>query len=110
MHIALDDFGTGYSSLRYLGDLPVNVIKIDRSFVNSRDPHRTSTMESIVHLAQHLGMFVVAEGIEDAEDLAGLAQFGHIAGQGYLFARPMPAAEAHALVRRSTAPAVLPEA
>ncbi len=102
VHIALDDFGTGYSSLRYLGDLPVNEIKIDRSFVNSRDPHSTSTMESIVHLAQRLGLFVVAEGIEDAEDLDRLARFGHIAGQGYHFARPMPADEARALAERSS--------
>jgi diguanylate cyclase (GGDEF)-like protein len=107
VHIALDDFGTGYSSLRYLGDLPVNVIKIDRSFVSGRDPHSTSTLESIVHLAQRLGLFVVAEGIEDEEDLARLARFGHIAGQGYHFARPMPAAEAHALVQRSTSHALV---
>jgi EAL domain-containing protein (putative c-di-GMP-specific phosphodiesterase class I) len=87
----------------------VNVIKIDRSFVNSRDSHSTSTMESIIHLAQRLGLFVVAEGIEDEEDLARLAQFDHIAGQGYHFARPMPAAEAHALVERSTSRALVTE-
>jgi hypothetical protein len=90
-----------HSSLRYLGELPANVIKIDRSFVSSRDPHHTSTLESIVHLAQRLGMFVVAEGIKDATDLERLAQYGDIAGQGFHFARPMPAAEGRSLVERS---------
>ncbi|MDZ7676595.1 MAG: EAL domain-containing protein [Acidimicrobiales bacterium] len=93
VHIALDDFGTGFSSLRYLGDLPADVIKIDRSFVAGRTVHQHSTLESIITLAQRLGLQVVAEGIETPEDLERLLPYGQIYGQGYLLARPMPAAD-----------------
>lgn len=90
VHIALDDFGTGFSSLRYLGDLPADVIKIDRSFVMGRGVNESSTLDSIITLAQRLGLRIVAEGIETQEDLERLRGYGRIAGQGYLLARPMP--------------------
>lgn len=94
VHIALDDFGSGFASLNYLGDLPADVIKIDRSFVDSTSPHSELTLESIVELAQRLGMHVVAEGVETESDLRRLRRFGDIAGQGYLFARPMSGEDA----------------
>ncbi len=91
--VSIDDFGTGYSSLSYLRDLPVQELKIDRSFVaRLADDHRTLMIVSTtVHLAHGLGLRVVAEGVEDealAEQLRGL---GVDVLQGYLYGRPMPA-------------------
>jgi diguanylate cyclase (GGDEF)-like protein len=92
--IALDDFGVGYSSLRYLHDLPIDVIKIDRSFVMDRKGDTDSMLEAIVTLGQSLGLEIIAEGIEKPSELERLRRFHDVAGQGYLFARPMPAADA----------------
>ncbi len=92
--MALDDFGTGFSSLSYLGDLPVDVIKIDRSFVASEAPNHRSLLEAIILLAQRLDLEIVAEGIETHDELERLRHLGNMAGQGYLFARPMSAAHA----------------
>ncbi|MEZ5239185.1 MAG: EAL domain-containing protein [Microthrixaceae bacterium] len=101
VHIALDDFGTGFSSLQYLGELPADTIKIDKSFVDSSRSHNHTTLEAIVTLAQKLGMNVIAEGIELDEDVERLERFGSITGQGYLFAGPVTAREALDLVRDS---------
>ncbi len=92
--IALDDFGTGYSSLAYLSELPVDKVKIDRSFVRSLHEGTTSAkiIASIVGLSRSLGVEVVAEGVETETDAQAVAKLGCQAAQGYLFARPMPAA------------------
>lgn len=91
VEIAVDDFGTGFSSLAHLKRLPVNELKIDRSFVMdifSSEESRT-IVRSIVRLAHELDLRVVAEGVEDAESLRWLAETGCDLAQGYLFARPL---------------------
>jgi diguanylate cyclase (GGDEF)-like protein len=110
VHVAIDDFGTGYSSLSYLHLFPVDVLKIDRSFVQSLHPHSEGRNEklvrSIVGMAQHLGLGVVAEGIEQEEQLAALREAGCATGQGFLFARPLPADQVPLTIERlSRAPA-----
>jgi EAL domain-containing protein (putative c-di-GMP-specific phosphodiesterase class I) len=90
VHLSVDDFGTGYSSLSYLKRFPVDVLKIDRSFVDSlcTDPEDSAIVTAVVRLAQALGKGVVAEGIEDARQLVALSELGCNAGQGYFFSRP----------------------
>jgi EAL domain-containing protein (putative c-di-GMP-specific phosphodiesterase class I) len=103
IQLVIDDFGTGYSSLAYLRQFPISVLKIDRSFVNrlGTDPQDDAIVRSIVTLARDLGMQVVAEGIETAEQLSTLRALGCDYGQGYLFSRPRPSHEAEALVTPS---------
>jgi two-component system CheB/CheR fusion protein len=93
--LAIDDFGTGYSSLSYLKHLPVDVLKIDRSFVSSieRDGRDLSIAGTIIALAHGLGLKVVAEGVETEGQRVLLESLGCDQGQGWLYARPMPAAE-----------------
>jgi diguanylate cyclase (GGDEF)-like protein/PAS domain S-box-containing protein len=103
LRIALDDFGSGYSSLSRLRDLPVQVLKIDRSFV--RDCHadltKASMVRAIVALAEGLGMVPLAEGIETEDEWRFLLAHGCPYGQGYFFSRPVPADELSALARRA---------
>ncbi|MFN8076919.1 MAG: EAL domain-containing protein [Kineosporiaceae bacterium] len=87
--ISIDDFGTGYSSLAYLRDLPVDVLKIDRSFVN-RLPDDESMVAVIVELAHTLGAITVAEGVETLDQLDVLHRIGCDQVQGYLLSRPLP--------------------
>ncbi len=89
--LALDDFGTGYSSLACLHLLPVDVVKIDRSFVQRVDAseHHLVLIEATVRVAQSLGLATVAEGVETVEQAAALAALGCHAGQGYWYARPL---------------------
>ena len=91
--LAMDDFGTGYSSLGALRRPPVNVVKIDRSFVTSlpHDDDEASIVWTIVQLAHRLGMTVVAEGVENAGQRDTLLGLGCDQAQGYLFSRPQPA-------------------
>jgi EAL domain-containing protein (putative c-di-GMP-specific phosphodiesterase class I) len=91
VRVALDDFGTGYSSLTQLKDLPVDEIKIDRSFVSrvGEDPTTTAIVESIVELGERLHMEVVAEGVEDGTVMDRLASLGCELAQGYYFSRPL---------------------
>lgn len=90
--IAIDDFGTGYSSLNYLHRFPLDTLKIDRSFVTKivDDPSGQRVVSAIIGLARELGMDVVAEGIEELEELRWLQSHGCRYGQGYLMAKPAP--------------------
>jgi EAL domain-containing protein (putative c-di-GMP-specific phosphodiesterase class I) len=92
--IAIDDYGTGYCALAYLRDLPVDELKLDRSFVASisTDPRSTAIVRSTIELAHALGLRVVAEGIENRRTLDAVASFDCDYAQGYHFSRPVPAA------------------
>ncbi len=91
VRIAIDDFGTGYSSLSYLKNLPVDELKIDRSFVRSLEASRedAAIVHTVVTLAESLGLGVTAEGVEKAEHVEHLRRLGCDRGQGYHFARPV---------------------
>jgi len=95
IQISIDDFGTGYSSLGYLHCFPVNSLKIDRSFVSQIQEGNCDyqVVSTIVTLSQQLGLTVVAEGIETAHQLKWLQKLGCEFGQGYLFSKPLAAAE-----------------
>ena len=101
--LALDDFGTGYSSLSYLLQLPLDTIKVDRSFVSGLGTELESTpiVQAVIALAHGLGMDVVAEGIETETQLASLRELACDRGQGYLFSRPLPGAGLEALLAAS---------
>lgn len=100
MVLALDDFGTGYSSLSYLRRFPISILKIDRSFVSDADsnPDDAEMVKTIIGMAHNLRMKLVAEGIETESQRALLATQGCETGQGYLFSRPLPAAEFEAFM------------
>ncbi|EXG82441.1 putative bifunctional diguanylate cyclase/phosphodiesterase [Cryptosporangium arvum] len=102
IELAVDDFGTGYSALSYLRNLPVTVLKIDRSFVTgiADDTEARAVCEAVVHLGEAFKMTVVAEGIETADQAAALIEMGCTIGQGFYFHRPLPPSEAGVLVRR----------
>lgn len=98
--IALDDFGTGYASLLHLRQLPVDMLKIDMSFIRNilANADDRAIVGAIINLGQSLGLDVLAEGIESADQLALLRALNLRFGQGYLFSRPMPIADACALM------------
>ncbi len=93
VRVAIDDFGTGYSSLRYLRELPVDAIKLDRSFVHGLESSAgaLAIVEGITALAHAIGLAVTAEGIETEGQLAHLQAIGCDRGQGFLLGKPMPA-------------------
>ncbi len=103
--LAMDDFGTGYSNLAYLQKLPIDLLKIDRSFVSGMlaDRDKVAIVRAILGLAHALGMQTTAEGIETNELAQTLAALGCNYGQGFLYARPLPDEEAYALLRARNA-------
>ncbi|MFI8520714.1 aminotransferase class I/II-fold pyridoxal phosphate-dependent enzyme [Streptomyces sp. NPDC085481] len=115
--IAIDDFGTGFSSLSYLREFPIDVLKVDKSFIDdiTTDRQQVALVEGIVRIADVLGLQVVAEGIENEDQRALLADMGCRYGQGFLFARPMTAHQAETFLHRrpgtrARAPAPAPAA
>jgi len=94
--VAMDDFGTGYSSLAYLQRLPIDILKIDKSFVSGMmvDPDAVAIVRAVLSLAEALGMSTTAEGIETVELATTLATLGCASGQGFYFAKPLEAAAA----------------
>jgi diguanylate cyclase (GGDEF)-like protein/PAS domain S-box-containing protein len=95
LRLAIDDFGTGYSSLSRLKQMPVDILKIDRSFVRDipADGHAMSMVKAVIQLAHGLGMVPLAEGIETEEQWKFLAQSGCSLGQGFYFSKPVPATD-----------------
>ncbi|GAA3999453.1 hypothetical protein GCM10022232_41530 [Streptomyces plumbiresistens] len=102
VNIAVDDFGTGFSSLRYLRDFPIDVLKIDKTFIDdiAHDPQQVALVEGIVRLADTLGLQVIAEGIEETRQRDLLAGMGCQFGQGFLFARPMTVEQSERILRQ----------
>lgn len=113
MLVALDDFGTGFASLTHLLDFPIDIIKIDRSFVGPIDSGARSAVivESLLTMTRRLGMKIIAEGIETQSQAQRLEEMGCRFGQGYLYSPPVPAFIIRELVQRfgQAAPAFLPE-
>ncbi|MCE3262021.1 MAG: diguanylate cyclase, partial [Pseudoduganella sp.] len=107
IQVALDDFGTGYSSLSYLKKFDIDYLKIDRSFTRNLAPDSSdmALSDAIIVMAHKLGLSVIAEGVETSEQRELLAGAGCDYGQGYLFARPLPAADFDALLRHQASQA-----
>ena len=104
--LAIDDFGTGYSSLSYLHRFPVDLLKIDRSFVErlSRASDNAELARTIVRLGQSLQLVTVAEGVEDSAQFLALRRMGCDVGQGFYFGRPMESEEISRLLGDDIAP------
>lgn len=100
VHIAIDDFGTGYSSIAYLKQLPIDVLKIDRSFVKDldHDENDRSIIKAILQLSKNLGLTPLAEGVESQTHEDFLKQHGCSRAQGYLYSKPLPEVETLALI------------
>jgi EAL domain-containing protein (putative c-di-GMP-specific phosphodiesterase class I) len=103
--IAVDDFGTGYSALSYLQRFPLDFLKIDKSFVDALGESEESErlVEGIINLAHVLNLETIAEGIETLEQERRLREMGSELAQGYLFAKPLPAAEMNGFLREHAA-------
>jgi len=101
VRIAIDDFGTGYSSLGYLQRFPVDVLKVDKTFIDGlgRGPQESVLAQGIIALGTSLSLRTVAEGIEEPEQLERLREMGCEFGQGFFLSRPLPARELTELLR-----------
>jgi diguanylate cyclase len=106
--VSIDDFGTGYSSLGLLKQLPVDELKIDRSFISKlADDHDAAIAQTAIDLGRRLGLAVVPEGVEDADTLARLVAWGATSAQGFFISRPVPAPDLEIwLAARSPEPLV----
>jgi len=104
LRIAVDDFGTGYSSLSYLSNFPIDVIKLDKSFIDgvATTAEGETMARAVLALAHTLGLTAIAEGVEDAEQARTLEHLGCHIAQGFFFARPMPAGEMAALLEHQS--------
>lgn len=112
IRIAIDDFGTRYSALSYLRELPIDEVKLDRSFIApiTEDPRAAAIVRTVIDLADTLGLTAVAEGVENIETATALAAYGCNVAQGYYCGRPMPIAELLVYLAAPTnAPAWLPK-
>jgi diguanylate cyclase (GGDEF)-like protein len=100
VRVALDDFGTGYASIGYLRELPLDILKIDRSFVKGGEAEGAddALLEAIVQMARHMGLDIIPEGIEDIDQLGRLLAMGCTLGQGFLFSRPVSSEAFEALL------------
>ncbi|MCG7940672.1 MAG: EAL domain-containing protein [Candidatus Thiodiazotropha lotti] len=109
VRLAIDDFGTGYSSLSYLKRFPISTLKIDRSFIQdiAQDPNDAIISASIVSLAHHMDLRVIAEGVENETQANILRDYQCDQAQGYLYAPPMPPGEALAFILGDTQPGAL---
>lgn len=103
--ISIDDYGTGYSSLAYMKELPVDMLKIDRAFIDKLDSDSAdrAIVNSTIVLARHLGMKVLAEGVETQAQLSALQAFGCDEIQGYFFSRPLPAEDFRSMLAEDRA-------
>lgn len=103
IHFSIDDFGTGYSSLSYLKSLPVNMLKIDQSFIRdvTKDKNDDAIVETIIVMARHLGLEVIAEGVETKKQLDFLLAHDCRLFQGYYFSKPLPAEDFIKLLKNS---------
>jgi EAL domain-containing protein (putative c-di-GMP-specific phosphodiesterase class I) len=111
VRVALDDFGTGRSALAYLQTLAVDILKVDRSYLEAVDEKRADDLlRGVISLGHALGMAVYGEGIEDATQSLRLRRNGCDIGQGYLFARPLPAEDAASYLRRQVSSSPLSHA
>jgi EAL domain-containing protein (putative c-di-GMP-specific phosphodiesterase class I) len=104
VRIAVDDFGTGYSSLAYLSNFPLDIIKLDKSFIDrvATTVDGETMVRAVVDLAHTLGLTAIAEGVEHADQAAALKFLGCRLAQGFVFARPMPANDMAALLERQS--------
>ena len=102
VRMAIDDFGTGHSSLGYLARFPIDVVKIDQSFVRDidRDPVKSAIVSAVVALSQAIGSTTVVEGVETLAQLEELRRLGCEVAQGYYFSRPLSAARVRQAVDR----------
>jgi EAL domain-containing protein (putative c-di-GMP-specific phosphodiesterase class I) len=112
VRVALDDFGTGYASLSYLRRLPIDILKVDRSFVEDGrwSDHAWIFTDEIVRFGQRLGLQTLAEGIEEHQQLSALRKSGCELGQGFLFARPLGEADVGEYLRRNRLPSEILDA
>ena len=101
IRISLDDFGTGYSSLSYIKGLPIDTLKIDKSFIDTiiTDENTRIITESIIYMVKKLGFETIAEGVETQEQFSYLKEIGCDCIQGFLLGKPMPAEEMEELLR-----------
>ncbi|MNP57671.1 Oxygen sensor protein DosP [compost metagenome] len=102
IHISMDDFGTGYSSLSQLDRLPINEMKLDRSFIQGlvEDSKKSSIVRAVIELGHHMDLRVVAEGIESPDELRYLTELECDQFQGYYFSKPLPSQEFSSFVRQ----------
>jgi EAL domain-containing protein (putative c-di-GMP-specific phosphodiesterase class I) len=110
VHIAIDDFGIGYSSLSHLKQFPIDIIKIDRSFITDIPGNQAdeAITDAIIAMGKSLKILVVAEGVEALEQLQFLRSRGCDEVQGYFFSRPIPADDFAKLLRKNLASSALP--